>query len=250
MIAIQENLNALGGILEQYQMLSNKSWDDVIAKQGGKLAFAISRRLKGLTPGKGQITAENIARLQKTRGLRKSERAGLGVLVSPSVRRRVYAKYGARTRISDRRTVFLKGRRGMGKGSTVRKGKRLNLQALAVKEELRSRELGRGFLSVAGRFPRTLPASSVSMSRFAQLLGTAAIQLKRDDKGLRFEWNPAYSPQASHAAEGLSEAQSEQAILLGIRDTILDIMLYTKRKQDEAARRAFRRTIRIAKAFL
>jgi hypothetical protein len=226
---IPHNLADLSRALSVYKDVTGKSTEDVLRKQGGFLAFAFRRELRGISPIKGSIRASAMDALDQ----------GLGIRVRPSVRRAVYAKHRARQNVSDRRLVFGGGR---GRASTLRKGKRVNLQALAVQREIHLRESARGFLSVSANYPgihhfeRGAIRSSRSYSRVKQSLSDLGIQVHQTGPVISFEWL-GMSEQGQIAAEGLTKAKGDAALSRALRITTSEIDAYLMRKLDREYRR-------------
>jgi hypothetical protein len=224
-LQINVEIEALNRALILYRDLTNKTPEDVLLKQGGKLGYAVAKHLRGLAPAKGEIRSERLAALK----------AGQGVHVRQRVRLRVMQKYGARIDVKSRGLIF--GNSKNGKKSMVRKGgKRLNLWALTVQAELNTRESGRGFLARSSSFPKTLQDYQTAQSIYGPILSDAGLNSDKDT--LTFKWDPARSELASSAAKGLSRAQGEEAIAAGIADTRDDIKEYISRKLLENARKA------------
>lgn len=225
-VTIRHNLAQLNDTLVAYQRASNKTWPEVLAKQGGKLGYSLSRNLRGLAPARGEVRAEMLDRL----------RDGEGVRVRPSVMAEVLAKRKARTRLSDRAVVFGAGE---GKSSTATKsGGRLNLTAMAVSREIAMRESARGFLGWSARYPRTLKKSDKAYSRYRRVLSSANIRVESDEKSVRFAW-PGDNPQSAGAVQGLNRDQSRAAIASSLEEVRSDTQIYIDRKQQQALTHSF-----------
>lgn len=201
--------------------------EDVLLKQGGKLAFYLSRGLKKFMPGKGVVTEERLAALK----------AGEGIFVRPAVYRSVYAKYGARTNVDTRRTVFGRGKRGRRSDAKGR-----NLQALAVARELGARESGRGFISFAARFgglKGLKPNARMHYrSRYGNYLASVGLATTPRNGVLAFSWGGGRM--SSEVAQVMRQPRVQAEVARAIRITADDIRKYTHRKTREDARKAFR----------
>lgn len=227
MMTIDHELDRLNSDLGEYQRLSGKTQDEVLVKQGGKLAFALRKELRGLAPVKGSIRAAALARL----------RAGGGVKVRESVRRQVLAKQGAAQTVDSRQFVFGK----TGQATKLRKGRRLNLQALMVEAEINVRERGRGFLSVSSNIPRftgALTDLQRAYSRFGPILSQAGLHVLPDRRQLRFDWG-GFSQLSESAAVGLTKPKAQIAVARALQLTAQDIEIYLDRKLTENANASF-----------
>jgi hypothetical protein len=228
-VDLKVEISALNEAISKYKELSRRSWDDVLKKQGGKLGFALRQNLRGLSPAAGAIRAERLSKL----------RSGEGIKVRESVRRAIYAKYGARTSIEDKKVRFQVGtKRVKIVGSKIIKKKRLNLQALAVQREIGVRESGRGFLSISSRYPKTLRNTSFARNRFGVELSKAEISVSETDGKLEFTWDGARNKSEASAAQGLNRPAGRAIIARAIRETRDDVMEYVRRKIEERAQQA------------
>lgn len=230
--AIRHELDVLNRDVARYTELSGKLPEDVMLKQGGKLASNLSARLEKFRPGKGVVTTERTAALKR----------GEGVYVRPLVRQSVYEKLGARTEIVGRRLIFGKGK---GRGTNA---KGANLQALAVKRELAVRESGGGFLGYSARAGATkfgsLPglkpgAKKIHRDRYKRYLATAGLTSRVGAASLTFSWGEG-SSRSSRIAKVLQQPRAQNEVVSAIRDTARDIRNYVPNKAKADARRAFR----------
>jgi hypothetical protein len=222
---IQHELDNLNRDIEKYRRITGKFPEEILLKQGGKLAFNLSRRLKKFMPEKGIVTEERLAALKQ----------GEGVYVRPKVRESVYAKYGARTDIAKRVQIFGK------KGRTFNKAG-LNLQALAVKRELAVRESGRGFISFAARFgglkglkPNERRQWLNRYSRYLASVGFVSVPGAAD---MTFAWGGG--DVSDDVAKVLNQSRTEAEVVAAIKETGADIREYTSRKERENAKGSFR----------
>lgn len=222
--SIDSQVADLNDKLGKYQELSGKTWQDVMSKQGGKLGFALAAHLRGISPAKGQVRAEALARL----------RAGGGIKVRKSVEKAILIKYGARSIVATRQVVFGDKNRTFVK----RQGKRLNLRALMVQREIAVRESGRGFLSVSARYPETLKSIQRAKSKFGPVLSTAGVRVLSTEAEARFTWDPGEGELATSAVAGLEKSKGRAAIALALRDTADDIQIYVVRKLEERRKEA------------
>jgi len=229
-VTLETNLAEFNATLERYAAVYDPNgWfrPDVVLKQGAKLGFAWAKRLEAYMPGKGTIRAERLAALN----------AGGGVKVREQVLRRVAAKVGLRSRLSDRKSVF--GKKGVQ--SRLVKGKRLNFRALAVRAELNLRESGVGYTRHASRV-RALSQFAGSREarirsgqwqhrgRYNTLLATAGL----DFDGLTLR----YGSSKSIAGQALSTPDALAALAGALGDVREDMEVYLTRKANEKAKEA------------
>lgn len=228
-VAIQNELGLLNADLARYQEVTKKTPQEMLLKQGGKLAYALSHRLRFLMPAKGSIRSERLAGLK----------LGGGIKIRPAVQEMVMQKYGVRQTIDTRETIF--GKRGVK--SVLRKGKRLNLWALMAQREISLRESGRGFLGFSARFSGIGILKTVArqkwIDRFARTLAEAGLTVSQANGVLELAWQGGVS--AQRAAEGLLKPKAQEAIAAAIRDVRQDVNEYLARKARENAAAAFRK---------
>lgn len=217
-------LDQLNDAIRQYIRLSGKSAQEALKKQAAKLGYALKQELRGISPAKGSIRSEALARLE----------SGGGIKVRPSVLRKIYQQYGARSLLSTQQVIF--GKRG--KTTTVRNGSRLNLWALAVKAEIGLRESARGFLGISASYrglTATLEAEAQAFSKYGPVLSKAGFKPLPDNAGgaIEFEWNQDTSQLSGSAAEGITKEKGDAAINRALRNTLEDIEVYLERKLQE-----------------
>lgn len=228
--AVQHNLAELGQACRLYGELTGKTPEEVLLKQGGKLAFALNRRLRSITPGKGSIRAERLQALD----------AGEGIRVRKTARKYADAKtIGTAVNVQTFAPAALREKTRSGK---LKSGGR-NWWQIAVAREIAIREGGRAFLSVTARYPRTLRKQQVALSRFGPTLSAAGLTATANNETLQFEWDGSRNELQASAATGLSKNKGRASIALAIRDTIADINIYNQRKLDENLAKAFRRLL-------
>lgn len=220
-LQIELNQAELNRVLDRYIEVTRKAPAEALIRQGRNLAFYLLAELRALTPEKGSLRAQGLLLL----------RLGGGVRVRPSVLKAVSTKYRARVDLATRRTVLGRGKRG---AATLRSGgKRLNLQAAAVRAELSVRERSRGFLRQSARFTRSLVRigdETRSESRFRQLLGLG--ELKQEGPSgasLTLSWG-RLGPYSREAAAGLSTGRGAIARQIALRKTADDISGYLARR--------------------
>lgn len=223
MISVEARVEELNAALVRYAELSRREPEDIVLKQGAKLAFALSGRLRLLAPKKGAVRAERLAALE----------SGGGIAVRESVRRAIWRKHGVTGRVSDRRLVIGDKMRG----SIKRSGKRVNIQALAVQRELSVRESGRGYLGFAARFlgigkVLKLGKSERYLDRVRRTMSTAGLSIARDDATLRLRFVK------DDIAGALGGEKQKAAIAGAIAEVRADIQQYVDRKMAENARKA------------
>lgn len=222
MITVQHNLNELNRALAMYQRASGKTVDEVLKKQAPKLGFALSKEFDALKPGKGQVRAERLAALK----------AGEGVHVRPRVWDWVYRKYRAATSIIDQSLGMIRGKRQELAGTLRRKGKRLNLQALAIQREINVRESGRGFLRQSAKFVGSIDKDAKARSRYNKTL--AEMGFKAAQHSVTFVWG-GFSELSSSAAKAIGRTRGMAAMARAISAVTEDIVPYLNLKLGEAA---------------
>lgn len=196
---------------------SGKTWEEVLSKQGGKLAFNLFQRFRALSPKKGQIRSERLAALRR----------GEGILVRRSARdfaRRntVATASSLRTRSGIRfRQLTKSGRSGR------------NWWQVAVAREIAIREGGRGFLSISARYPRLLSRQATAVSKFGPVLSRMGIIVAGARARAQFVWDPGEGPLAASAAQALDRPRGRAAVQLALRDLDEDIEVYLVRKTQE-----------------
>lgn len=229
MTTVEHSLGELVKSIQTYSKVNTKlTGVEALQKQIGKLSYALSQELRGITPPKGSIRAAGMAALK----------SGKGIKVRQSVVDWALRKYGeqlnARTKVKGKRRGNLLNANKIGKG-----GKVMNIQALMVRRELGVRESARNFLSVGARFRggSTMAKSLTqvkSLGWYEHALGEAGITLTNDEAVLKFAWNPGVSEQSDSVAQGLTKQKGQQAIIRAINSTRADIEAYISRKQNEA----------------
>jgi hypothetical protein len=220
MFTIEDNLQKLNEAIGRYIETSRKTPQEALVKQGNKFAFILRQHLRTMSPAKGQSKSEALARL-KSRG---------GIYIRPSVRIAVAAKYNSRTDVATRKAML--GKRG--KASVKSGGKKLNIQALAVKREINLRESGRGFL--AHSVPDAVGGYSQTSNRSGLILAQTGFSTDVDGASLVFRWKKPPGTQ-SDVTRGLSKTQQQDSMNSAIAETTEDIMIYLRRKDaDEQAK--------------
>lgn len=216
-VKIESNLAQLTQSLREYVVLSGKSIEEALKKQGAKLGYNLREELRRIAPPKGSIRAAMLARLKSHRGVKVRE----------SVLRKVMQKRGARSVLSSGTVVF--GKKGQG---TTAKG--ANIWALAVQAEINLRESARGFLGVAARYGiRGELTNATAVSRFGPLLSKAGFQAEIQGGAIEFKWGGGLGELSSSAAEGLTKFKGERAINRALQGTVEDIQVYIERKLQE-----------------
>jgi len=212
MIIVSSNLDSLNKAVLQYKILSNKTWPEVMSKKGGDFARLIRNNLFSLAPQKGEIRRSVLERL----------RSGRGIRIRSAVRKEV-------------------GERRAKKGARRSGGRTLNIQQEIIRREIAVREMGTKFMGVSSRFPSSIGTSDRSTSRTGHTLARAGVSIGRNqyEHVTRFTWNPNEGGHAGHAARAMQEPGMRDAVEKAAVATRSDIQLYIKRKQDQAARKAF-----------
>ena len=217
MITIDDNLARLNVVLAEYMRHTSKSVSDAMAKQGTKIAFALSSRLAAEKPGKGAVRSERLAALS----------AGGGIKLRASVRN--WFPAGSRSDLKRRKVGF-----GRSVSGTKRvRGKRLNLQALRVKKELGLRERGGGFMAFAARINAGKLRSSKKVTkrgRYHQQLAEAGLMFSGDGAGLQV----VYGGPQSEFGGTLNRPKFRRHVNNAIAEVADDMQTYIDRKQREA----------------
>lgn len=259
MIKVSHNLEALNRTLTEYRRVSGLTTTEVLVKQGTKLSFELSNRLKGLMPGRGAIRNERLAALK----------SGEGVHVRPSIARAVLAKQGAAVSLKDK-AQYLAGQqkteRQIGtlagvrfkfgkktpdgvKEHVKRDGTRLNLQALMVQRELNAREGGRGYLGVGARMKiANIAATKLEkfFGRYRQQLSSAGLGITPDNQSLTFTYGGTNTPDGPvDIGSALQKPRQQNAISQALGAVRADMAVYLQRKQVEALQASLKTALRV-----
>lgn len=233
-LAVNASLNSLNSILGDYAEIYRILPEQALAKKGSQIGFELAQRLATLKPGKGQVTAENLSALQS--GTR-------GVKVRPGLRLKLQSRLGLANRITDKNRKRPQAVYGKAlKTEFVRKGKRMNFQALAVKAELAARESGAGYSSVVARVKGLKQAGTswassgggkiFSRGRYNQLLASAGLAVETDGAELTI----TYGSTKNGAGDALSTPRAEALIDDSVKEVVRDTMEYIT---DRLQRRSF-----------
>lgn len=201
-IDVQHNLSDLNAILPLYQLLRGVTDREVLAKQGGKLEFALYSQLRDARRAKGAIRAELLARLASGRTFR----------VRDSVRQSVSEKL-------------------------AKKPGRLPLQAEMFRREIAVRESGRGVMAISARYPRDLAPGQRAVSRYGPAFSQSIFNLAADHKEAGVLWG-GLSKQSARAVQGLKSPVGRRAIGMAVAVTRKDIEAYIGPKLKRDALRA------------
>lgn len=216
--------------LGKYISVSSKTTEQALAAKGNDFAWSLSARMKGLAPGKGTIRAERIAAMKR----------GEGVIVRPSVRKKVVLSAGGRFDIRGKYTF---GKRGASTKSVSDGGvrKRLNIRQLMVRRELALRESGSGFLSTVARFQNRGAYSLKNIkpnlalyhiAKANQIVASAGLKIDPTDATLKL----TLGSDQSSAGEGFDKAQQASMIVAALRDVRRDMASYLQEKQLQSLR--------------
>ncbi len=227
-ITATTNATGLNQAISDYIRYSKKTPQDVLTRTAGKLGFAMFTRLRALKPEKGKVTSERLAGLK----------TGVGVIVRKSIRDKIFQKFGAHTDIATKKLRLIKGKAQESVSSLVVKGKRLNLQALAVARELSTRESGSGYLSVGARLAgieRLAPGKAEAFfGRYRQKLADASLKISTDGGQIAIQ----LGNDGVDLGKGITKPKALHAVETAISDVREDMLVYIRRKQSEAANRA------------
>ena len=226
-LRISFELDRVNNALTEYIRAGRKLPEAAVRRQADEFGVRLFQELRQIAPPKGSVTAEGLALLQSRRGVRVRE----------SVRAAVLAKYGARQDISSRQILLGRGKRGRTTAKVG--GQRLNLQALAVRRELSTRESGRGFLSVSALMDKLGSSGdrASSESRTGALLGKLVLQVQGPSAETRFTWGTLGKTSLA-AAIGLSQPRAEAAIANALSATAANMRVYIQDKGRQFGREA------------
>jgi hypothetical protein len=220
------NLSDLNAILPLYQQLSGKSAQDVLSKQGGKLARNIYFRLRAIMPAKGSIRSQALAALASGRMIK------IRPSVLESLQARVLAKGSKvfKTRASTRQ------KQGISRET-------LNVPQELVRREIAVRESGRGVLSRSSKYPSELAEGQRAVSRYGSLFSQVGLKLTTEEKYVQIMW-PGISTQSQNVIKGIQRPRGHAAVAEAIAMTRDDILVYVSRKQAELARKVVRALVK------
>ena len=208
--SVETNLAGFNTALRDYIALSRKTPLEAVQRQSGKLGFALSARLRLLAPARGSVRSGQLAAIE----------GGRGVKVRPSVVAAINKKFE-------------------GKSSVMRKGKRLNLQALRVQRELNLREQGIGYSGVVARFAgveKLPPGKRDWLGRYQQVVSQAGLEARESKFGSNATMELSWSDSdLARPGEALATPQAQQALAGALAEVQADMQVYIERKQQEAA---------------
>lgn len=233
---VTHNLDALNAMLDQYRQVSKRTNEHILVKQGNKLGFELRSRLRVLAPAVGSIKTERIAALRGGGGIhiRKS--------VKESVNKLLGLAYGRSKDGKLVRDVWVRRGRKTPRMAVAQKvinvaygenGERLSAQAIKVKRELRLRERGRGFLSIAGSVrPKSLVGGGETSlrGRYRQLLATAKLQINLTEQSLTF----SYGGKQSAIGDAMSTPKADTQVAGALQAVTTDMASYVADKQAKA----------------
>lgn len=234
-VKVETNLPDFNATLARYSELSRKTPEEVVLRQGAKLGFVLARRMRVFAPAKGAITAERLGKFDEYSG----------ILIRPSVRRRITERYGAAVRLSDRKTVF--GRTGLERQKV--RGRELSIRELMVNAELSARERARGFVSVSTRFQEiralrkanptgnSRSATERSLGRFRTLLSESGIAVSSGDAVLELS-AVGRMKDGTNAGKFWGSSRAKSATAAALAEVRSDMLVYINRKLDENKRKA------------
>lgn len=221
------NLTRLNRILPIYQEVARKAPSEAIAKQGSKIGFEISKRLRVFAPPAGKVRAEREAALASGEGLR----------IRPSVLEWAKEKTVATASdIKSRKAILY---REKGKTGKVKKNARSFWQ-LARGREISLRERGRGYSGYVARVRRleTLGEKSggtarlLHRGRHQQLVASATLTSRRGGAELVI----SYGATGTEAGEALSTPRAAAVIDTALGVVAADMEAYLARKIREVGK--------------
>ncbi len=216
---VTTNLAQLHKALGLYVKASGKTFEEVLAKKGAQLGYQLRLEFRDLQPEKGWIRKERLLALKR----------GQGVRVRPSV----YAKVGQQMNALPLagQVMLFRTKAGKVKGTTLRGGKRLNLQALAVRAELNLREKGRGFLGQSAKFIGAggKGFQAKAKSRYGQYLAKAGLSVVASGPELKMVWG-GINAMSDDAVKGIMRARGLKAVASAISAVTEDMVPYLAKK--------------------
>lgn len=222
-MSIQHNIADLNSALAAYRQLSGKTDQEILSKQGGKLAREIKFALFDTAkPAKGIIRAELMDRL----------RSGRVVKVRPSIVDWAKALTKTTYNISKKKAV-----------ETGRKRVALTWWQRAIQREIGIRESGRKFLGVTSRYPSTLEHGQKSISKLGTILSEAGVKLNQTGGAASITWS-GLSKQSKQAVEAFGRPIPKAAVKKAIHETTEDILNYVRPRQHRLVVQAVRQMIK------
>ena len=162
MIDVRVPVARFNSVLQRYAELSSRSMPEILTHKARDMGIKMRDALKAIIPAPGAISASVLAGAGPARGIR----------VRPAAVAWAARRYRAASDVATRRTRLRVrgGKNPAYAGSILRKGQRLNLQALAAARELALRERARGFVSNAAflRLPATVQPGQQVSTRMAK----------------------------------------------------------------------------------
>lgn len=223
-VSLKAETESLGQAIQAYVALSKKTPREVLLKQGQKLAFSLSSRLRGLAPAKGSIREQRLALLA----------SGVGLHVRPAAIEyaRKHTMATASNLATRREALFMEKTR---RGNLKKNGR--SFWQIAIDRELSIRESGRGYLGLAPRINNIekrlgVGAEAEKLDRVRRVIGTVGITTALDTDTLTFRF------QRASIVEGMSRAAARTNIAAAIADVRADILAYVNRKLAENAKKS------------
>ncbi len=189
----------------------DRTWQDAIKKQAGELAYHVNQAVKRIAPAKGFITSDLLAGLKR----------GRVPTISARARRLVFSRYNVAQDSSGQLGMY-KYKKGP-RFSAVVGGKRLNLQALLVRQTIRLRESAPGFLAQSIKYPKSDPIGAARNKHGYKL---SIGRFLDNGSSFQFRWSNSESPLSALAAKGLSTSKGQQAIQEGIDAAKVNMLKY------------------------
>lgn len=192
----------------------------VIAKIANKLRWAIYKRLKALSPAKGKIREQMLARIR-----------GGDKFLKVRASARDWAKGKIEKSIAERAARKLAGVKLRKQAGPAWKR---NAQALAVNREIGMREQARVFTGVSALYKGFSAdrASTTALSASGSGLSVYTFNTNQERTIARFGWGTLNNELAAKAAEAVGKPKAQQALTEAIDDVIKDTLDY-KRFHDE-----------------
>lgn len=229
MSTVTHNLADLTSALQQYQLLSGKTNEDVLKKQGAKLAREIHYSLRAIAPLKGSLKLALLARL----------RSGRMIKIRDAVRDRVKAKWESKLKTSQRR-VESKSDSGVAPGKLNWKWK---LHQKMVQAEIGLRVKGVGIMGLTTKYRTTGAFGVKAISKYGFLLSDLGIKVWKENGMAQIRW-PDVSDPGQRINEGLRRSRPHRAVESAIESVRQDVLVYVRRKQQELIVQSVRGMIR------
>ena len=217
---VRTNLGDLNRAVLDYHLLSGKSLEESLKKQGAKLVKEISFQLRYISRPKGQIRSEIIQRL----------RSGKGIKIRQSVRDSVTAKWTDKLKRRQARAEDKHWGESRGQDNW-----KWTLQQQLVKREIGVRESGKGVLGFSSRYTGALESGRKVQSKYGPELSNIGLEVLPQRGELVLFW-PGRGRISENVAKGIGDPYPFKAVNDALEVTKKDILDYVTRKRLEIAK--------------